>query len=51
MLGNLNDVDLPMLRAFCTIVEAEGFTAAQVCLNMSLLRLSVVIRELEIRIG
>lgn len=51
MLGNLNDVDLRMLRTFCTIVEAGGFTAAQVRLNMSLPRLSVVIRDLEIRIG
>ncbi|MBM3106834.1 MULTISPECIES: LysR family transcriptional regulator [Pseudomonas] len=51
MLGNLNDVDLRMLRTFCTIVEAGGFTAAQVRLNMSLPRLSVVIRDLEIRVG
>jgi DNA-binding transcriptional LysR family regulator len=51
MLGNLNDVDLRMLRTFCTIVDAGGFTAAQVRLNMSLPRLSVVIRDLEIRVG
>ncbi|MBS7560177.1 LysR family transcriptional regulator [Pseudomonas sp. RC4D1] len=51
MLGNLNDVDLRMLRTFCTIVEAGGFTAAQTRLNMSLPRLSVVIRDLEIRVG
>lgn len=51
MLGNLNDVDLRMLRTFSTIVEAGGFTAAQVRLNMSLPRLSVVIRDLEIRLG
>lgn len=51
MLGNLNDVDLRMLRTFCSIVDAGGFTAAQVRLNMSLPRLSVVIRDLEIRVG
>lgn len=51
MLGNLNDVDLRMLRTFCTIVDAGGFTAAQVRLNMSLPRLSVVVRDLEIRVG
>jgi DNA-binding transcriptional LysR family regulator len=51
MLGNLNDVDLRMLRTFCAIVDAGGFTAAQVRLNMSLPRLSVVIRDLEIRVG
>lgn len=51
MLGNLNDIDLRMLRTFCSIVEAGGFTAAQVRLNMSLPRLSVVVRDLEIRVG
>lgn len=51
MLGNLNDIDLRMLRTFCTIVEAGGFTAAQVRLNISLPRLSVVVRDLEIRVG
>ncbi|MDI9715318.1 hypothetical protein, partial [Pseudomonas aeruginosa] len=25
MLGNLNDIDLRMLRTFCAIVEAGGF--------------------------
>jgi DNA-binding transcriptional LysR family regulator len=51
MLGNFNDIDLRMLRIFCTIVEAGGFTAAQVRLNTSLPRLSVLIRDLEIRLG
>ncbi len=51
MLGNLNDIDLRMLRTFCSIVEAGGFTAAQARLNMSLPRLSVVVRDLEIRVG
>ncbi len=51
MLGNFNDIDLRMLRIFCTIVEAGGFTAAQVRLNTSLPRLSVLVRDLEIRLG
>lgn len=51
MLGNLNDVDLRLLRIFCSIVDAGGFTAAQVRLNTSLPRLSVAVRDLEIRVG
>jgi len=51
MLGNLTDIDLRMLRIFCSIVEAGGFTAAQVRLNTSLSRLSVLVRDLEVRLG
>lgn len=51
MLSNFTDVDLRMLRIFCSIVEAGGFTAAQVRLNTSLPRLSVLVRDLEIRLG
>lgn len=47
MLGNLNDIDLRMLRTFCAIVEAGGFTAAQARLNTSLSRLSVLVRDLR----
>jgi len=51
MLNGFNDIDLRMLRIFCAIVEAGGFTAAQAHLNMSLSRLSLVMRDLEIRLG
>lgn len=51
MLSTLSDVDLRMLRIFCSIVEAGGFTAAQARLNTSLPRLSVLVRDLEIRLG
>lgn len=51
MLTNLSDLDLRMLRIFCSIVEAGGFTAAQVGLNTSLPRLSVLVRDLETRLG
>lgn len=40
-----------MLRIFCSIVDAGGFTAAQVPLNTSLSRLSVLVRDLEVRLG
>lgn len=51
MLTNLSDVDLRKLRIFCSIVEAGGFTAAQVRLNTSLPRLSTLVRDLEVRLG
>lgn len=51
MLSNFSDVDLRKLRIFCSIVEAGGFTAAQVRLNTSLPRLSTLVRDLEIRLG
>ncbi|WP_018151782.1 LysR family transcriptional regulator [Leeia oryzae] len=51
MLRNLFDVDLKLLRVFCTIVEAGGFTAAQTVLNTGLPRLSTMIRDLEVRLG
>ncbi|MGF6572537.1 DNA-binding transcriptional regulator, LysR family [Paraburkholderia fungorum] len=51
MLGNLSDIDLKSLRVFCTIVEAGGFTAAQTILNTGLPRLSIMVRDLEVRLG
>ncbi|CDF83956.1 transcriptional activator GpuR [Pseudomonas knackmussii B13] len=51
MLGNLSDIDLRLLRIFCAIVEAGGLTAAQGRLNTSLPRLSVAVRDLEVRLG
>lgn len=51
MLGNLSDLDLKSLRIFCTIVEAGGFTSAQTVLNMGLPRLSITVRDLEVRLG
>lgn len=51
MLANLSDLDLKSLRVFCTIVEAGGFTAAQTILNTGLPRLSIIVRDLEVRLG
>lgn len=51
MIGNIFDVDLKLIRIFCCVVEAGGFTAAQTELNISLPRLSTMIGDLEARLG
>lgn len=51
MIGNIFDVDLKMIRIFCTVVESGGFTAAQTVLNIGLPRLSTMISDLEARLG
>lgn len=50
-LGQLQDVDLKLLRYFCTIVEEGSFTAAQSTLNLSQSSLSEYLKALEIRLG
>lgn len=50
-LRQLHDVDLKLLRTFCTIVEEGSFTAAQVTLNLSQSALSEYLKSLEIRLG
>jgi DNA-binding transcriptional LysR family regulator len=47
----LADIDLKLLRVFCTIVEAGGFTPAQTRLNLSQPRISALITDLEARLG
>jgi len=47
----LANVDLKLLRVFCTIVEAGGFTPAQTRLNLSQSRISSLITDLEARLG
>ncbi|MGH6879318.1 MAG: LysR family transcriptional regulator [Hypericibacter sp.] len=47
----LADIDLKLLRVFCTIVEAGGFTPAQTRLNLSQSRISSLITDLEARLG
>lgn len=51
MIGNIFDVDLKMIRIFCTIVECGGFTPAQAVLNVGMPRLSSTISDLEVRLG
>lgn len=51
MPPQLADIDLKLLRVFCTIVEAGGFTAAQTRLNISQSRISTLVADLEARLG
>lgn len=50
-LSQIYDVDLKLLRCFCTIVEEGSFTAAQVALNLSQSSLSEYLKSLEVRLG
>ncbi|QFR34936.1 LysR family transcriptional regulator [Ancylobacter sp. TS-1] len=50
-LSQIYDVDLKLLRYFCTIVEERSFTAAQAALNLSQSTLSESLKTLEIRLG
>lgn len=50
-ISQVYDIDLKLLRCFCTIVEEGGFTAAQATLNMSQSVLSEHVKSLESRVG
>ena len=50
-MSQLYDIDLKLLRCFCTIVEEKSFTAAQAALNLSQSTLSEHLKSLEIRLG
>lgn len=50
-LSQIYDVDLKLLRCFCTIVEEGSFTAAQATLNLSQSMLSEYLKSLEIRLA
>ena len=47
---SLGDVDLRLLRVFMTIVQCNGFTAAQASLGMSQATISTHMRHLEDRL-
>lgn len=51
MLGQVQDVDIKMLRVFRTIVRHGGFAAAQTELNVSLPTISNQMKQLEDRLG
>jgi DNA-binding transcriptional LysR family regulator len=51
MLGNVQDIDLKLLRIFRAVVANGGFAAAQVELGVSLPTISTQIRQLEERLG
>jgi len=50
-ISQIYDIDLKLLRCFCTIVEEKSFTAAQAALNLSQSTLSENLKSLEIRLG
>lgn len=49
--GNIGDVDVRLLRLFCTVVEAGGFAPAEPILAIGLPSISKHVRELETRLG
>ena len=51
MIGNVQDIDIKLLRVFRTIVKHGGFSAAQAELNTSQATISVSMRQLEERVG
>lgn len=50
-LTQLHDIDLKLLRTFCTIVEEGSLASAQVALNLSQSALSDYLKSLELRLG
>jgi LysR family transcriptional regulator, transcriptional activator for bauABCD operon len=51
MLANLSESDLRLLRVFAKVVEAGGFSAAQIELNVSQSTISTHMTQLEHRLG
>ncbi len=51
MLSNLSDGDIRLLRVFAKVVEAGGFSAAQIDLNISQSTISTHMTALEQRLG
>jgi DNA-binding transcriptional LysR family regulator len=51
MLGNLSESDIRELRVFAKVVEAGGFSAAQIELNISQSTISTHMTALEQRLG
>jgi DNA-binding transcriptional LysR family regulator len=51
MLANLSESDLRLLRVFAKVVEAGGYSAAQIELNVSQSTISTHMTELEHRLG
>ncbi|MEH6549620.1 MAG: LysR family transcriptional regulator [Pseudomonadales bacterium] len=51
IFGQLSDIDLRLLRVFRSVVEAGGFSAAELELNIGRSTISRHIKDLEIRLG
>jgi len=50
-LGQISDIDLRLLRTFRTVVEAGGFTQAEIELNVTASAISISMADLEKRLG
>lgn len=50
-LGQLSDIEIRRLRVFRVVVEAGGFSAAELELNIGRSTISTHIKDLEIRLG
>jgi LysR family transcriptional regulator, transcriptional activator for bauABCD operon len=50
-MRHLSDIDLRLMRIFCTIVECNGFPGAQIALNMAQSTLSTHLAALEAKLG
>jgi LysR family transcriptional regulator, transcriptional activator for bauABCD operon len=50
-MRHLSDIDLRLIRIFCTIVECNGFAGAQIALNMGQSTLSTHLAALEAKLG
>jgi LysR family transcriptional regulator, transcriptional activator for bauABCD operon len=50
-MRHLSDIDLRLIRIFCTIVDCNGFPGAQIVLNMAQSTLSTHLASLEAKLG
>lgn len=50
-MRHLSDIDLRLIRIFCTLADCNGFPAAQIALNMAQSTLSTHIATLEAKLG
>lgn len=50
-MRHLSDIDLRLIRIFCTIVDCGGFPGAQIALNMAQSTLSTHLASLEAKLG
>ena len=50
-MRHLSDIDLRLIRIFCTIVDCNGFQGAQIALNMAQSTLSTHLAALEAKLG
>jgi DNA-binding transcriptional LysR family regulator len=50
-LGQISDIDLRLLKVFCSVVENGGVSAAEVSLGVSRSTIGTHLKELETRLG